>query len=327
MHRSGRKEPRWPNRRRLARRLLPALALGSIALLCLASPASAGDVAVLMGANVGPYKEALEGFEKNLAGHEVVKTFDMDGDQEKGIEKVREIEDELKPDLIFAVGVWALQAIMQTPTHTPVVFAMVLNPPTVLGNGPANVTGASMNVPPKASLQRLRELGPQIKRVGLVYNPAKTGYLVTEARAIAGSQGIELITKEVNTPGDVVPALEALASENIDAFWILPDETVLAPAVTKHVFLYSYRNKIPVMGLSEHQARMGAVLALSAASNEDMGRQAAELANAILGGRKPSAVPYTTAREVHLTVNLKVAKKIGVTVPDDLIGSADTVIR
>ena len=112
-----------------------------------------------------------------------------------------------------------------------------------------------------------------------------------------------------------------------DAFWILPDDAILAPAVTKHVFLFSYRNKIPILGISERQAKMGALLALSFASNEDIGVQAGELATAILAGKRASQTPYTMAREVNLTVNLKAAKKLGVTIPESLIVSANTVLE
>lgn len=87
----------------------------------------------------------------------------------------------------------------------------------------------------------------------------------------------------------------------------MPDETVLAPAVVQHMLLLSYRRKLPLVGLSESQAKMGALLSLSLASAEDIGRQAGELANSILGGRPPTEAPYTTARRVQLTVNLKAA--------------------
>jgi putative ABC transport system substrate-binding protein len=293
-----------------------------------AGPARAGDVAVLMGAEVGAYDEALEGFEKALnPAHRIVAEFNMNGDFDRGAEFLRKVEAEKKPDLIFAVGVWALQTVVKNPTRLPVVYAMVLNPPSVLGMSLPNVTGASMNVPAKETLGRLKQLGPKIRRVGLVFSQPNTGYLVTEATAAARDEGIELVSKQVSQPGDVVPALEALHREGIDAFWILPDETVLVPAVTQHVFLYAYRNKIPVIGLSERQAEMGAVLALSVANNQEIGSQAAELATAILEGGSPSRLPYTRVRDVHLTVNLKVARKIGVAVPDSLRTSADTVIE
>jgi putative ABC transport system substrate-binding protein len=72
---------------------------------------------------------------------------------------------------------------------------------------------------------------------------------------------------------------------------------------------------------------MGALLSLSFASSEDIGRQAGELANQILSGSTPSELPYTLARQVSLTVNLKAAKKLGMSIPDALLADANEVIR
>ena len=67
--------------------------------------------------------------------------------------------------------------------------------------------------------------------------------------------------------------------------------------------------------------------ALSFASGEDIGRQAGELAQAILGGRPASGVPYTNARKVFLTVNLKAAQKLGLEIPQAILTRATSVIQ
>ena len=141
-------------------------------LCCLttAPSAAAGDVVVLLSARVGAYSDAQRGFESSLRGHRVIKTYDMEGDAGQGKKLLRRIESGERPDLIFAIGVWALQASLKTPPSTPIVYAMVLNPESVVGGRSANVTGASMNVSVGESLRLLRKLGPQIQRVGLVYS-------------------------------------------------------------------------------------------------------------------------------------------------------------
>ena len=93
------------------------------------------------------------------------------------------------------------------------------------------------------------------------------------------------------------------------------------------MLLFSYRTKVPVVGLSERHAEMGALLSLSFASSEDIGKQAGEIANRILEGRTAGNIPYTMARQVNLTVNLKAARKLGLQVPKSIIGKAHTLIR
>ena len=116
-----------------------------------ASPAAAARVAVLMSSKVNEYEEALKGF-KEATSHQIVAVYDMDGDPERGRKYLAEIEAKVKPDLIFAVGIWALQVVASRPSSIPVVYAMVLNPPSVLGADAKNVTGASMNVPVEQSV-------------------------------------------------------------------------------------------------------------------------------------------------------------------------------
>jgi putative ABC transport system substrate-binding protein len=287
--------------------------------------AAAANIAVILSADVEEYRKALEGF-KSALNHRIVAEYDMEGDLKRGKKIVEAIGDKGKPDLIFAVGLWALQVAVSRSTDLPVVYAMVLNPPSVVGPAPKNITGASMNIPVEQPIRLFKQLGPQIRRIGVIFNGARTGYLVRRAAAIAREQGLQLIDREIQTPREAIPALESL-TDSIDALWIVPDETVLAPTIVQQMLLFSYRKKIPLLGLSENQAQMGALASLSFASGEDIGRQAAELANSILAGKAAAEVPYTTARQVKLTVNLKAAQKLGMEIPKSILDKATTVIQ
>ncbi len=304
------------------RRLIAALL--AVITLADAAPAGAGGIAVLLSSDADEYKEALRGF-KETAGHPIGGVFDMDADPDLGRKLLADMERKLKPDLILAVGTWALQAVAGR-TDIPIVYAMVLNPPSVVAAGVKNVTGASMNVPVDQPLRTLKQLGPNIKRIGVIYNKARTGYLVKEADAVARDEGLQLVAREITSPKEVLPALESL-QDGIDALWIVPDETILAQAVVQQMLLFSYRRKIPVLGLSDRHAQMGALLSLSFASSEDIGRQAGEAARAVLGGKAPGQVPYTTARKTSLIVNLKAAQKLGVDVPRQVVARATSVIQ
>ena len=296
-----------------------------LSLAAMASPAEAARVAVLLSAKVSEYEDALKGF-REATPHQIAAVYDMDGDLDRGRKLLAEIEEKIKPDVIFAVGIWALQAVVSRPPSVPVVYAMVLNPPSVLGADAKNVTGASMNVPVEQPIRLFKQLGPQVKRIGVIFNRNRTGYLVRQAQAVAREEGLELVTREVSSRKEVVAALESL-QDGIDALWIVPDETTLSQAVVQQMLLFSYRKRIPLLGLSERHAQMGAVFALSFASGEDIGRQAGELAQAILSGRAPSGVPYTNARKVYLTVNLKAAQKLGLEIPQAILARATNVIQ
>ena len=308
-----------------AMRMLLSVVVVVLTLATTGGTAVAARVAVLMSAKVSDYDEALRGF-KETTSHQIVAVYDMGGDLDRGRKQLAEIESTIKPDLIFAVGSWALQVVIGRTSAVPVVYAMVLNPPSVIGADMKNVTGASMNVPVEQPIRLFKQLGPQIKRIGIIFNPAKTGYLVGRAQRVAREEGLELVTREIGSIKEAIGALDSFQG-GIDALWIVPDETILSNAVVQQMLLYSYRQRIPLLGLSDRHAQMGALFSLSFASGEDIGRQAGELAQTILTGRAAGDVPFTNARKVYLTVNLKTAQKLGLDIPPAILARASNVIQ
>jgi len=314
---------RYAGKTKMTCRLL--LALSILFSLLQAGSASGAQVAVITSADVEAYKDALRGF-KRVLRHQIVAEYDMEGNLETGKQMLADIQSKIKPDLILAIGPWAFQVTAAQATNIPVVYAMVLNPSSLLPAGVKNVTGASMNVPVENTIRVFKQLGSQIRRVGVLFNRATTGYLVKRAMQVGREQGLEIVDREIRSPKEAIQALDALQDE-IHALWILPDEIVLTPEVVQYMILFSYRKKIPLIGLSERQAQMGALLSLSFASSEDIGRQAAELANSILEGQPPDRLPFTMARQVKLTVNLKAAEKLGIEIPKSLLGTANSIIQ
>src|SRR5262249_27325652 len=160
---------------------------------------------------------------KETTAHQIVAEFDMGGDFAKGDQMLGEIRTRVKPDIILAVGIWALQVANRQKLDIPVVFAMVLNPDSVIGTSANQITGASMNVPVGQQIQLLQQLDPKIRRIGVVFNPKETGYLVDIAKRDAMEKGIQLVSREVVSPKDAPQAINSLG-DGIDAFWVLPDE-------------------------------------------------------------------------------------------------------
>jgi len=230
------------------------------------SPALGANVAVIMSSKIDGYSQALRGF-KEVGKHQIVAEYDMGGGPEKGPSIVADVETKVKPDLILAVGTGALLAVLAKPTTIPVVYAMVLNPPSVVGDG-KNVTGASMNVPVEEAIRLFKQLG--IKRVGTIFTRTGTGYLVKRAESLARHEGLQLVTREITSPKEITAVLESL-QDGIDGLWILPEPATLTEAALQQMLLFSYRRKIPVLGLTVRHAALGALFALSAASSEDIG--------------------------------------------------------
>lgn len=268
-------------------------------------------VLVLQGVRVAPYDEAYRGIKGVLGGVSLKKLVLSDLE---GIDIAKMIRDE-RPDVILAIGTEALLRLKRIK-DTPIIYLMVLDQHNGLTSG-SNITGISMVIPPERQLASLEGAVPRIKRVGLLYNPAHTGALARRAVAAARGLGIELVSHEVHSSRDVLPLVKNMKGE-IDAFWMLPDVTVVTPETIEYLLLFSLNNRIPVLTFSDKYVEMGALMALDI-EPVDLGRQAAELARKVLAGIPVDTIPRSDPRGAVLTVNLKIARKLGIPLREEAL--------
>ena len=166
----------------------------------------------------------------------------------------------------------------------------------------------------------LLEVVPGAKRIGVVYNPDETQVMVDEGRAVANGMNLGFVSQAVRSEADVPKALGELRPK-IDALWLVGDRTVLNTQSLQYVFLFAFQNNLPLIGLSDHFVKMGALFAVGP-DYEDVGRQSGELAARILSGEEPEDVAYVSPRRVMLSLNLRTAEIIGIKVPEHVVRSA-----
>lgn len=270
----------------------------------------AQEVLVVESARIKPYDEALKGF-MDVCG---CTTKELVLSEMKAPDVLKEIRETM-PDMVLAIGMDALSNVKGIK-DIPVVYLMVPNPESIIA-GKENITGVSMNIPPKKQLGLLQQVLPDVKRVGILYDPAKTGYFVKKAQYVSRELGIELIAKEVRNSKDVPSILNGM-KERIDAFWMAPDTTVVTPETIEFLLLFSLENKIPVITFSEKYVEMGALMSVSIDAF-DAGRQAGEIAGKILSGADIRNLPGADAEKAVLSINLKIAKKLGITINNGII--------
>ena len=273
-------------------------------------------IIAVQGFEIKPYEEALKGFQSVCN----VETKTIVISEQEGTEITKSIR-RIKPDMILAVGVDALSKVKKIK-DIPIVYLMVPNPQSVISKE-ENITGVSMNIHPEKQLGLLQEVLYQVKRVGLLYDPSKTGFLVEKALYSSKKLGIKLIVKEVHNPKTVPSVLDSMKDE-IDAFWMLPDTTVITPETVEYLFLFSLENKIPVLTFSDKYLDLGAMISVSIDAF-DIGRQAGEMAKEILSGSDIKNLPRVHAQKAVLTLNLKVAKKLGIRVNNNIAGTVRIV--
>ena len=263
------------------------------------------EIVAVQSVRVSPYEEAIKGFRSicDVGMRRVVLS-------ESGRAKAMRSIKDTGPEMILAIGGDALSMAKRIKS-IPIVYTMVLNPLSRL-SGEENIRGVSMNIPPKQQLRALLRALPHVKTVGLLHNPDRKGYFVREAHVAALGIGINIVAREIHSPKDA-PSLIMDMRGKIDAFWMLPDITVITPQTVEFLLLFSLENAIPLLAFSEKYVELGAFMS-TGIDAFDMGRQAGEIANRIVSGADVTHVHHVGARRLVISTNLMVARKLGITV-------------
>ncbi|MBI3755502.1 MAG: ABC transporter substrate-binding protein, partial [Deltaproteobacteria bacterium] len=289
--------------------------------------AYAGDVAAVKSVDIVPYREAVNGFRDSVKAR--VYEYVVMG--EKGMDNSVVLRlKEQKTDLIFALGTDALTMARDEFKNMPVVFAFVLNPDAVIGKDidaalQGNIKGIDMIVPPLEQFNSLLEIAPKTKRIGVIYDPSKTQDVINDAAIAAKSLGLTLVPRKIKSREEAIDAVSDMEGK-VDALWMAPDTTAITRESIEYMLLFSFRNSIPVIGISDKYVKDGALLALSFDS-EDMGRQAGEMAMKILEGEDTTHIHLLKPRKLKLSINLNTAEKLGLNISERVISKADKKYR
>jgi len=309
---------------------LTALSLQSVVLFCalffLSSSITAETIAAVKSVDIRPYKRAIKGFKEVLPGHVEEYVLRYKGSNGEIREKVLLLVNGGKTDLLFTLGTEALDLVKDNFADVPVIFSFVLNPLQVVGSElikSPNLRGISMTIPPVEQFKILQQAVPKARRIGVVYDPSKTGAQVAEAFKSAKKLGMQIVPQAISSSEEAIDAIDRLEG-NVDAIWMVPDTTAITRESMKYVLLFSFRNGLPLIGLSEKYVKNGALFALSFDS-EDIGRQAGEIAEKILDGKGVDTAGIYSPRLLKLSINIKTAEKIGLSVPEKLVRMADKV--
>jgi len=286
------------------------------------SVTTAGEIVVLLDPNVRPYVEALAGFKQVSDMNIKVFTRREDGDLSDERALIKAIRAR-NPDQILVIGSEAMMALAGEITDIPILFSMVLSPQDKWKSQPKNLTGVSMSVSPESQMKVLSTLLPALKHVAVVYDPDQSSTLVRKGEEVCESLNQKLISKQTRSTTEAVSLAEALLNQNA-AYWMIPDQLTRSKDLVRYLFFAARNKKKVLIGLSDKYVRAGALFAFSV-QNDALGRQVARLSKRLMAGGQPNRFPIEVPRDIDLSINLKVAKQMGITVPDSLMQQAKSI--
>jgi putative ABC transport system substrate-binding protein len=288
--------------------------LAVLLILTHVSIAFGAEVLVVKSKDFALYDKALAGFRSVYKGS--ISTLRMKGPLSDPDRLAGAVRRE-KPKVILAVGLRAAKALKAEISDIPIVFCMAMHPAqNKLKSG--NTSGVDLEPKARDQLQAFKRVVPGLKRVGIIYNPKRTGRFVNSAKRAAAGAGLTLIAKPVAERKDVLGALHAITA-SAQALWLIRDATVLTREFFNHTLIVQFEKKIPLLVYSEQFVRKGAVCSF-AATYPSQGRKAAEIVRAVLAGTKIGDIPIQ-APEGTLTVNVNSVQKAGLEIPASVMNN------
>jgi|GEM_PF-3521253 len=214
---------------------------------------------------------------------------------------------EVRPQVVVAVGEAAVAASAKV---RDVPLVTMLSPCISHRKLPHNVCALNVVAEPGKYMELFGAM--RKRRVGVVYDPDKSGRYLRQAVQTARSYGVTLETMEVHSPQEVQSALEKLKGR-VDALWVLPDSTVVSVVNMEAFTIFSMSNRVPVVSYLNQHLHNGAAASL-VVDFFDIGRQAGELCLQLLRkggvGAGGSVIP---PRKATLHTNDGVIRKLGIT--------------
>jgi putative ABC transport system substrate-binding protein len=234
------------------------------------------------------------------------------------------------PDVIVTDGSSAAAAAKRTTGTIPIVF--VSGDPVAMGLIPrlsqpgGNMTGLAiisteLNV---KRLELLRELFPRVSRLGLLYEPRQRTMMVPPMEAGARSLGFQLLRLEAGGADDIDAAFSAAVRERVGV--VMPVASALFHAEKQRLVRLAAKHRLPTIYENRAFPEAGGLMSYGP-DLHDTFRRAATFVDRILKGSKPADLPVEQPTKFELVINLKVAKALGLTIPQSLLLRADRLIH
>jgi ABC-type uncharacterized transport system substrate-binding protein len=217
-------------------------------------------------------------------------------------------------DLGATISTICLQALASADRsgRVPFVFCAVSDPLAAnIGirsldtlDKPAHVTGYGTSQPVEAIFREAVAANPNLKVVGVVWNPAEANSLACtkRARAICKELGLTLLEAPIEGSRDVREAADSLVSRGVEAFWTGGDATI----ISAYDVLQQSADKarIPIFSNISSQAQRGALFDYGADYHQ-VGYQTGLLAADILDGQSTASIPARNLMPARVGLNEK----------------------
>ena len=321
---------------------LVALALSLVLFAAPAVEAQTGKVwriGVLTGAATAessprwaPFREALREF-GYVEGQNIALEWRASGGRAERLPDLAAELVRLKVDVIVAADNPATAAAQKATRTIPIVMVLAMDPVASgfagsLARPGGNITGLTVQATDLQgkTLQLLNEAVPTASRVAVLWDPTEPGRQVQakEAEVAARALGLQPQLLEARGAAELDSVFAAMARQKPDAVLVHPSQMIFAHRA--RIAELAARSRLPAMGTVRWFPEAGGLLSYGG-RDSDRFQRAAHYVHRLLKGAKPAELPIEQPTKFELVINMKTAKRLGVTVPQSLLLQADLVIE
>lgn len=231
--------------------------------------------------------------------------------------------------LIGAISTPAAQAMANATKEIPIICTAIADfeNAKLMASEKApdgNVTGTHDRGPLDAQVALIREIQPDVKTIGIIYNSSEINSVIQASRLAEACAPLGITVREltVNSTNDVQQVAESFVG-NVDAIFV-PTDNIIASSIP-NLMAVAHKGKIPVYGAEAGHVRGGA-FASESISFYDIGYRAGEMAADILEGKKTvKDLPVEGAAETRLYINREEMETLGISVPQSVLDRAEII--
>lgn len=234
------------------------------------------------------------------------------------------------PDVIVPISTPSAQAVAAATSDIAVVFTAVTDPlgaqlVSNMEKPGANITGLSDMSPVGEHIALVREVLPELKTLGVIYNPgeANSVSLVNALKAEAEKAGVEIRESTAIKSSDVQQAARALVGK-VEAVYVPTDNTIVS--ALEAVIAVGEQNALPIFSGDTDSVTRGTMASIGF-NYYDIGKQTGAVVARILKGEKPGDISVSIASGTDLVINPGAAGRMGVELPEALVSRANKVVE
>jgi putative ABC transport system substrate-binding protein len=298
---------------------------------------SSSDATDLPAPGANPY---LDAFRQGLREHGYVEGQNLAIEYRstlQGQARIREFAAELVrlPVDVIVAGAGASVPAKEATETVPIVFVTGGDPVALglvasLARPGGNVTGLPVDIQggplQEKRLELLKGAAPGLSRVAVIEDER----IVLPAPALASQEaaaqalGLQLRPVRLQSPDELSSAFELAVQAHVDGLWLR--EGPLFRLSRAEIAELALKHRLPSIGATREFAQAGGLMSYGPGFAAAL-RRAAYYVDRILKGAKPADLPVEQPMTFDFVVNLKTARELGITFPNEIMLQVTDVIQ